>query len=62
MMHDKMSLVSEMLNPAREKSVESPCISMMREMTATVGEAGDVEDERDRSGMYSYFLECILMS
>ena len=48
-----MSLVSDMLNPAREKLVESPCISMISDITAMVGDVV-VLDVVDSSGMYSY--------
>ena len=52
---DKTSLVSEMLKPAREKIVESPSISMIREMTATVGRDSGVTESS--SGMYSYMVK-----
>ena len=48
-----MSFVSDMLNPAREKLVESPCISMISDITAMVGDVV-VLDVVDSSGMYSY--------
>ena len=50
-MEVKISFVSLMLYPAREKLVESPWISIIREMTATVGRASSVEESS--SGIYS---------